>query len=80
MSALPDSTGPATARPARRATFALPAGRRGDLLVGVLALIAFLFGWQALVVLSGLPPYILPAPAQVGARLVQAWTDGTSPA
>jgi NitT/TauT family transport system permease protein len=77
MSARPDPTGSATAQPAWRARVALPAGRRGDLLIGVAALIAFLLGWQVLVVVSGLPPYILPAPGQVGARLIQAWTDGT---
>jgi NitT/TauT family transport system permease protein len=80
----PEPTRPPTGSPAARTDFharstrfLIPAGRRGDLLVGLMALIAFLLGWQALVVVSGLPPYILPAPAQVGARLIQAWTDGT---
>ena len=51
--------------------------RRSDLLIAVGALVAFVVGWQALVGVSGLPPYILPGPLQVGARLVEAWTDGT---
>jgi len=61
----------------RGPVIALPEGRRGDLLVAAGALVAFLVGWQALVAVSGLPPYILPAPGQVGARLVAAWADGT---
>jgi NitT/TauT family transport system permease protein len=45
--------------------------------IAVAALLAFLVGWQALVVVSGLPPYVLPGPGQVGARLAEAWLDGT---
>jgi len=70
----PDSTRPFAA--ARRLP-ALPAGRAGDLIVAGSALVAFLVGWQALVVVSGLPPFILPGPGQVGARLAAAWADGT---
>ena len=60
-----------------RARAGLPEGRRGDAIVTVGALVAFVVGWQALVAVSGLPVYILPAPGQVGGRLLQAWGDGT---
>ena len=43
----------------------------------VLSLVAFLVGWQLLVAISGLPPYILPGPLVVAGRFVKAWTDGT---
>jgi NitT/TauT family transport system permease protein len=39
--------------------------------------VLFLIGWKAIVVASGLPPFILPPPESVGARFVTAWTDGT---
>lgn len=60
-----------------RRALRLPGGRQGDVLVAIGALSAFVLGWQALVVVSGLPPYILPPPGQVGSRLVGAWADGT---
>ncbi len=41
------------------------------------ALVVFLGVWQAIVIVSGFPPFILPAPGTVGARLVTAWLDGT---
>jgi NitT/TauT family transport system permease protein len=37
----------------------------------------FLLVWKAIVVASGLPPFILPPPESVAARFVSAWTDGT---
>ncbi|HEX5465941.1 MAG TPA: ABC transporter permease [Candidatus Limnocylindrales bacterium] len=37
----------------------------------------FLVGWQAVVVLGGYPPYILPDPPTVASRLARAWADGT---
>jgi len=40
------------------------------------ALAVFLLVWQAVVVVSGFPPYILPPPGAVGLRLVTAWGDG----
>ena len=43
--------------------------------VAVFAL--FLLVWKAIVVASGLPPFILPPPESVAARFVSAWTDGT---
>ena len=48
-----------------------------DVLIALGALVVFLVAWQALVMLSGLPPFILPGPVQVGARLLTAWSDGT---
>ena len=44
---------------------------------GGLALAAFVGAWKALVVVTGYPPFILPAPEVVIARFVDAWTDGT---
>jgi NitT/TauT family transport system permease protein len=41
------------------------------------AFAAFVLAWKLVVVLGGLPVYILPAPEQVATRFVTAWTDGT---
>jgi NitT/TauT family transport system permease protein len=38
---------------------------------------AFLVAWKLVVVIGGLPVYILPAPEQVAIRFVTAWADGT---
>jgi putative riboflavin transport system permease protein len=43
----------------------------------VAALVVFLLVWQVVVVVSGFPPFILPAPMSVGERWVQAIADGT---
>ena len=43
--------------------------------IGAFAL--FVLAWKAIVVLTGLPPFILPAPETVGQRFVEAWLDGT---
>jgi ABC-type nitrate/sulfonate/bicarbonate transport system permease component len=43
----------------------------------LLALAAFLAGWQLLVFVGNYPPFILPGPLVVGERFVAAWTDGT---
>jgi NitT/TauT family transport system permease protein len=43
----------------------------------VLALVVFVVGWKALVIVTGYPPFILPSPEQVASRFVQAWGDGT---
>ncbi len=40
------------------------------------ALVVFLLIWQAVVIVSGFPPFILPPPATVVARLATAWTAG----
>jgi len=41
------------------------------------AFVIFVLVWKAVVVLTGLPPFILPAPETVGQRFVEAWLDGT---
>jgi NitT/TauT family transport system permease protein len=43
----------------------------------LVALAAFLAGWQLLVFVGNYPPFILPGPLVVGERFVVAWTDGT---
>jgi NitT/TauT family transport system permease protein len=43
----------------------------------VVAFVVFVAVWQLLVVLGGLPAFILPTPLDVAARFVRAWTDGT---
>lgn len=50
---------------------------RAGLLSVVAALVAFLLIWQLVVLVSGFPPFILPPPADVGARWVAAWRAGT---
>ncbi len=37
----------------------------------------FLLVWKAIVVIGGLPVFILPPPEAVGTRFVTAWLDGT---
>ena len=41
------------------------------------AFVIFVLVWKAIVVLTGLPPFILPAPETVGQSFVAAWLDGT---
>jgi putative riboflavin transport system permease protein len=43
----------------------------------VLAFVVFVVVWKAIVVVGGLPPFILPPPETVAARFVSAWLDGT---
>jgi len=43
----------------------------------VLAFALFVIVWKAIVVIGGLPPYILPPPEDVAERFVSAWLDGT---
>jgi NitT/TauT family transport system permease protein len=43
----------------------------------VAAFVVFVLAWKAVVVLTGLPEFILPAPETVGERFVVAWLDGT---
>jgi NitT/TauT family transport system permease protein len=40
------------------------------------ALVVFLLVWQLVVIVSGFPPFILPAPGIVIARWVSAWSAG----
>lgn len=64
---------PATRPPeaaARALTAAWPIG---------VAFVAFVVAWKLVVVVSGLPSFILPAPEEVGSRFVEAWADGTIP-
>lgn len=37
----------------------------------------FVLTWKAVVVVTGLPPFVLPAPETVGERFIEAWADGT---
>jgi NitT/TauT family transport system permease protein len=41
------------------------------------AALFFVIGWQLIVSVTNYPAFILPAPAAVFARLVQAWANGT---
>ncbi len=41
------------------------------------AFVVFVLAWKAIVVVTGLPEYILPAPEIVGQSFVEAWLDGT---
>ncbi len=43
----------------------------------VLAAIAFLALWKAIVLIGDLPVFILPPPEVVGARFISAWAQGT---
>ena len=43
----------------------------------ILAFVVFVVVWKAIVVIAGLPPFILPPPETVAERLVAAWLDGT---
>ncbi len=41
------------------------------------AFVVFVLVWKVIVVVSGLPPFILPGPDLVAGRFVGAWLDGT---
>ena len=41
------------------------------------AFVFFVVAWKAIVVVTGLPPFVLPAPETVGESFVSAWLDGT---
>ena len=49
---------------------------RATLVPIVGALVVFVLVWQAVVIVSGFPPFILPPPGMVAARFVTAWGDG----
>jgi len=49
--------------------------RRLELVAPVLVGVAFLIGWEAVVRINGIPPYILPGPLLVAETL---WRDGPS--
>jgi len=50
---------------------------RGVWLPVIAAFAAFVLVWKAVVVVGGLPPFILPPPEAVAGRFVTAWLDGT---
>ncbi len=50
---------------------------RAGLVTVIGALVVFLLIWQAVVIVSGFPPFILPPPGAVLGRLATAWADGT---
>ena len=53
---------------------------RGAAILPVAAMLAVaLIAWNVIVVVGGLPVFILPPPEVVAARFVRAWTDGTIP-
>jgi NitT/TauT family transport system permease protein len=49
---------------------------RSVLLSVVGALVVFVLVWQAVVVVSGFPPFVLPPPGTVATRLLTAWSEG----
>jgi len=65
--------------PASPAARHAPAGRR---LLAVawpvaVSLAVFVVAWQAIVLVSGFAPFVLPGPLTVAQRFVKAWADGT---
>jgi NitT/TauT family transport system permease protein len=53
--------------------------RRATILPVAAMFAVALIAWKAIVVVAGLPVFILPPPEVVAARFVRAWTDGTIP-
>lgn len=49
---------------------------RGTAVPALLAFVVFVLIWKAVVIVGGLPPFILPAPETVAIRLADAWRDG----
>ena len=45
----------------------------GPFLLWVAAMVLILMGWQLVVTVTGLPPYVMPSPAQAFAALVDKW-------
>jgi len=43
----------------------------------VIGFAVFVLAWKMVVVVGGLPPFILPPPETVAGRFVEAWLDGT---
>jgi NitT/TauT family transport system permease protein len=52
-------------------------GARGRVLPPLVAFVAFLATWQAIVWIGDYPPFILPGPLLVAERFVTGWVDGT---
>ncbi|HEX5823409.1 MAG TPA: ABC transporter permease [Candidatus Limnocylindrales bacterium] len=61
---------PATGRPSVGASL-------GELWPIAAAFAAFVAAWQLIVIVGGLPVYILPPPGTVADRFVSGWSDGT---
>ncbi len=57
--------------------FSAPRLRARAVLMPIFGVLLFLLGWQALAQWGGLPAFILPSPAQVGARFVRALAEGS---
>jgi NitT/TauT family transport system permease protein len=53
--------------------------RRATILPVAAMFAVALIAWKAIVVVGGLPVFILPPPEVVGTRFIRAWTDGTIP-
>jgi NitT/TauT family transport system permease protein len=69
--------GRTVARAARPAVRARARGMTANLLPIVLGVVVFLGIWQAVVLVGGYPPFILPTPGAVAGRFVDAWAEGT---
>jgi NitT/TauT family transport system permease protein len=50
---------------------------RNRILPPLLAFVAFIAAWQALVWIGNYPAFVLPGPGAVAVRFVKAWLDGT---
>jgi NitT/TauT family transport system permease protein len=73
-----DVTADVVPRGSRSARSRRGARRAARLVVPVLAgVVVFLLLWQAVVWITGYPPFILPAPVEVIQRFIEAWLDGT---
>ena len=73
-----DAAAPQTDADARAA----PRRSRSSATLATLGIVAFSLAvfvvlWQAVVLVSGFPPFILPGPWTVAQRFARAWTDGT---
>jgi NitT/TauT family transport system permease protein len=73
-----------TGQAGRAAPAPLPVARRplarrafGAAWPVAVSLAVFVVAWQAVVIVTGYPPFILPGPLTVGRSFVRAWTDGT---
>ena len=73
------ATNPTAVRAGTPASPALARRRRAFGLAWpvALSLLVFVLAWQAVVLVSGFPSFVLPGPWTVLERFVRAWTDGT---
>jgi NitT/TauT family transport system permease protein len=81
MTLIAPGGGPVLASAAASRPRARPRGHRRRLASALwpvaASLVVFVLAWQAVVFVSGFPPYILPGPLSVAERFVRAWLDGT---